>query len=100
MTSKHWKEDRKERNKLIEKIGKGTVIKRVEVDRHHKNGIEIHEISSTGIITIYNKKTNKMITQLIARVGQIKRYYTNENEIPKELLKIAREHQRLAYNLV
>lgn len=97
MTSKHWKRDRKRRNELIKKIGKGTVVKTVEIDRNHKNGPEIHKISSTGIITIYNKKTNKMITQLIARVAQIKRYYENENEIPQELLNITKEHQRMAY---
>ena len=40
-----------------------------------------------------------MITQLIARPGQIRRYF-NENEIiPTELLDLAREHQKMAYNM-
>lgn len=100
MNSKHWTEDRQKRNDLINKIGRGYIVKTVEVDRHHPNGPEIHEISSTGIITIYNKRTHKMVTQLIARAGQIRRYYDNENEIPKELIEIAIEHQRMAFNLV
>lgn len=98
MTSKHWTKDRKERAKIIDKIGKGKVIKSVEVDRHHKNGPEIHELSDTGIITIFNLRTKKMITQLIARPGQIKRYFTDNEIIPNELLELARQHQKLNYN--
>lgn len=98
MNSKHWTKDRQERRKLIETIGYGNTIKTVVVDRHHKNGPEIHEISDTGIITIFNQKTKKMITQLIARPGQIKRYFTNNEIIPNGLLDIARQHQELNYN--
>ena len=98
MNSKHWERDRQARNKAIEAIGKGNVIKVVEVDRHHKNGPEIHEISDTGIITIFNKATHKMITQLIARPQQIKRYFTNEEIIPKNVLRLARQHQELGLN--
>ena len=97
MTSKHWTEDRKNRADLIEKIGKGDVIKEVEIDRGHKNGPEIHKVSTTGIVTIFNKKTNKMITQLIARPNQLKRYF---ERVPQDLWTIARQHQRLGYNLV
>ena len=97
--SSHWRLERKERAKIIAQIGKGNIIKEVEVDRNHPNGPEIHKISDTGIITIFNKRTKKMITQLIARPGQIRRYF-NENEIiPTELLDLAREHQKMAYNM-
>lgn len=99
MTSKHYSRDRKERNRLIEMIGEGTTIKSVVMDRGHRNGPEIHEISDTGIITIFNKRTHKMVTKLIARPGQIKRYFDNVADIPAGLLKVAREHQKLAYNL-
>lgn len=98
MRSNHYITDRQARENLIKEIGYGKVIKSVVVDRNHPNGPEIHEISDTGIITIYNQRTHKMITKLIARPGQIKRYY-NENEIvPKWLLKLAREHQLKEYN--
>lgn len=96
--SRHWKAERKERNKVIQQIGLGATIKVVEVDNHHINGPEIHKISNTGIITILNKRTKKMITQLIARPGQIRRYYKENETIPTELIEIAREHQRMYLN--
>lgn len=98
MKSNHYITDRQARENLIKEIGYGKTIKSVTIDRHHPNGPEIHEISDTGIITIYNKRTHKMITKLIARPGQIKRYYNENEEIPVELLKLAREHQQMAYN--
>ena len=98
MTSKHWKNDRNKRNEIIEKIGCGNTIKTVVVDRHHKNGPEVHEISDTGIITIFNQRTKKMITKLIARPGQIKRYFTENEIIPEELLNIAKQHQKMNFN--
>ena len=98
MTSNHWARDRKERAELVKRIGLGNTIKEVEVDRHHKNGPEIHRISDTGIITIFNKRTKKMVTQLIARPGQIRRYYKENEVIPSELLQLAREHQKMNFN--
>jgi len=98
MTSKHWIEDRKEREKAIKQIGVGHAVKEVEIDRHHRNGPEIHQISDTGIITILNKRTKKMITQLIARPGQIRRYYKENETIPAGLIEIARQHQKMALN--
>lgn len=98
MNSRHWTKDRQNRKELIETIGYGNIIKTVVVDRHHRNGPEIHEISDTGIITIFNQRTKKMITQLIARPGQIRRYFTDNEIIPNGLLDIARQHQQLNYN--
>ena len=98
MNSKHWERDREARRAAIEKIGVGHTIKTVEVDRHHKNGPEIHEISDTGIITIFNKATHKMITQLIARPAQITRYFTENEIIPKNVLRLAKQHQELGLN--
>lgn len=100
MNSRHWDRDREARREAIRRIGTGNVIKTVEIDRHHKNGPEIHEISDTGIITVFNKNTHKMITQLIARPGQIRRYFTEDERIPKGLLNIARQHQELNLNYV
>ena len=95
--SKHYLEDRRDREEVIRQIGYGRIIKTVEVDRGHRNGPEIHKISNTGIITIYNKGTGKMITKLIARPAQIRRYYENE-PVPQNLLRLAREHQERGYN--
>ena len=97
MTSLHYTTDRQERENLIKQIGYGNTIKSVVVDKGHKNGPEIHKISDTGIITIYNQRTKKLITKLIARPNQIARYFT-EGNAPKELREIAREHQKKNYN--
>ena len=99
-TSKHWINDRIKRNELIEKIGLGTEIKRAVVDKGHRNGAEVHVISSTGIVTIYNQRTGKLITKLIARPGKIRQYYKEDEIIPEDLLKIARYHQKMKYHLV
>lgn len=98
MTSKHYMEDRAQRENLIKEIGYGKTIKTVVVDKGHKNGPEIHKISDTGIVTIYNERTGKMITKLIARPAQIRRYYEDGNA-PENVLKLAREHQKMNYNL-
>ncbi len=97
MNSKHWKADRKRRNEAIRMIGEGIEITRVVIDRGHENGAEIHTISTTGIITIYNQRTKKMITKLIARPGQLKRFW-KEEEIPADLKQVCREHQKAHYN--
>lgn len=98
MTSKHYTNDRKRREEIIKEIGYGRTVKSVVIDRGHRNGAEIHEISNTGIITIYNERTGKMITKLIARPSQITRYYNENEKVPSFLIEIAREHQKKGYN--
>ena len=90
MNSYHWENERTMRNALIRKIGEGQNIK--------TNGPEIHKLSDTGIITIYNQYTGKLITKLIARPGQVRRFYKADEIIPFALLDIARIHQCMAYN--
>ena len=97
MTSKHWTEERREREELIEMIGLGNVVGKFIVDKGHRNGPERHELTDTGIIIIYNARTNKLVTKLIARVGQVKRYYKDGNA-PKEIIKLAKKHTELGYN--
>lgn len=98
MTSTHYTNDRRECEALIQQIGYGYIVKTVVVDRGHKNGPEVHKISSTGIITIYNQRTMKMVTRLIARPGQIARYYERREEAPTWLMEIAYEHLQMQYN--
>lgn len=88
MTSKHYTNDRQKREKVINMIGQGTPVATFVVDRGHRNGAEIHEITNTGIINIYNQRTHKLITKLIARPGQIRRYYKN-GKAPKYLIEKA-----------
>lgn len=104
MVSRHYRSKRYKREKLIKKYlgGDGNVIDSFIVDRGHPNGDEIHEIRDNGLIVIFNVKTGKEITKLIARPQQIKRYYeTSGREPPKEydeVLRLAELHERLRYN--
>ena len=97
MTSLHFTRDRQDRETLIKEIGSGKVVKRVVVDRGHRNGPEIHEVTDNAIVNIYNQRTRKLITKLIARPNQIRRYY-EEGKAPKEILNKAYEHMKKGYN--
>ena len=97
MTSIHFTRDRQDRETLIKEIGSGKVVKRVVVDRGHRNGPEIHEVTDNAIVNIYNQRTGKLITKLIARPNQIKRYY-EEGKAPKEILDKAYDHMKKGYN--
>ena len=96
MTSRHYQLDRELREEVIEFIGYGKIIKTIEIDRGHRNGAEIHELSDTGIINIYNKRTHKLITKLIASPGQVRRCYQESEIVPQFLLNLARAHKPLA----
>ena len=104
MVSRHYRKKRYKREKLIEKYlgGDGNVVDSFIVDRGHANGDEIHEIRDNGLIIIFNRNTKKLVSKLIARPQQIKRYYnTNGREPPKEIeniLHLAELHERLGYN--
>ena len=96
----HYNSDRKDRIDFIKNVvGVGTIIDKFIVDRGHPNGAEIHSITDNGIIIIQNKNTEKLVTMLIARPQQIKRYYIAENKpIPLNVVRIAYEHLLKGYN--
>lgn len=96
MTSKHYADERKKREELIKKIGLGNEIGTFRVDKGHPKGAELHTVTDTGIIVIRNERTHKMVTKLIARPNQIKRYGIDR----KDVIEIAREHQTLGYNMI
>ena len=99
MESVHYINDRQAREHLIKKIGYGKPVARFTVDRGHPNGAEIHEISTTAIVTIYNKRTGKLVTKLIARPAQIRRYYEAVGKVaPQDILNLAYEHSKKRYN--
>ena len=102
MNTKHYNNDKKIRRETIERyIGYGNDIFSAEIDKGHKNGSEIHIVTDSGIIKIYNARTKKHITDLIARPNQIKRVYNSRGEFaPKWLLNIAYENQKRGYNIV
>lgn len=91
--SAHYRNDRLIREKVIKAIGEGNIVKAVRWDRGHPNGAEIHKVTDTGIIIIYNERTGKLVTKIIARPNQIRRYWRDGNA-PKEIINKAIEHSR------
>lgn len=104
MDTMHYKNDKNcdVRREIIKKyIGYGNEVFRAEVDRGHKNGSEIHVVTDSGIIEIYNTRTKKHVTDLIARPNQIRRVYEAKNQKPPRwLLDVAWENQNRGWNLV
>jgi hypothetical protein len=98
MNSRHYRRDRQAREAIIEQIGTGTVIKEVVVDRGHRNGPEIHKITDTALILVYNQRTGILVTKLIARPAQILRYYREDEVRPMAVVELARQHARMRYN--
>lgn len=71
------------------------VLKIAVVNKDHKNGDEIHVIFNNGIIKVYNERTHKFITVLIARVPQIERYNV---KVTKAMRKKINLHIKQGYN--
>lgn len=102
METNHLKNNRNYRVNFIKNnIGFGKEVDSFFWDRGHPDGPEVHHISSTGIITIENALSHRIITYLIARPGQIKRYYEKcGKHAPNYLIKVAQSHMTNAYNLI
>lgn len=99
MNTKHYTNDRKKREELIQNvIGEGKEVETFTIDRGHRNGPELHTITTTGIIIIRNAKTKKIVTKLIARPAQIKRYFKVITEKIQKIIELAIMHTKLGYN--
>ena len=98
MNSKHYRRDRQAREAVIEQIGMGVVIKSVRIDRGHRNGPEIHKVTSTALVLVYNERTGILVTKLIARPAQITRYFGQNEVVPTAVLNLARQHARNGWN--
>lgn len=75
---------------------KASLIGYYVIDTGHANGLEVHAVYNNGIIKIYNLRTLKFITVLIARIGQIKRY--PNIEITKTMKRKIKAHIQNGYN--
>lgn len=103
MVTNHYQNKRYDREKFInEHLGNGRVIDEFIVDRGHPNGAERHCITDNAIIIIYNVISGKLVTKLLARPQQIRRYYESTGrKHPSEydsIIELARQHQCLGYN--
>ena len=72
-STKHFANDMASRKYIIDNIigGPGNVVLTNVIDRGHPNGPERFELTDNGIIYVYNDLTDKQITILFARVGQL-----------------------------
>lgn len=80
---------------IIEESAK--VVKIAVVNKGHKNGNEIHLVYNNGVVKVYNERTRKFITVLIARVPQIERY---KIKITKTMRKKITSHIAKGYNQI
>lgn len=78
---------------IIEESAK--VLKIAVVDKGHENGNEIHIIYNNGVVKVYNERTHKFITVLIARVPQIERYRI---KVTKTMRNKIESHVAKGYN--
>ena len=78
---------------IIEESAK--VLKIAVVNKGHANGNEIHIIYNNGIIKVYNERTHKFITVLIARVPQVERYRV---KVTKTMQAKIKSHIAKGYN--
>lgn len=80
---------------IIEESAK--VLKIAVVNKGHANGNEIHVIFNNGIIKVYNARTRKFITVLIARVPQVERY---KIKVTKTMRNKIKSHIAKGYNQI
>ena len=78
---------------IIEESAK--VLKIAVVNKGHKNGEEVHIVYNNGIVKVYNERTRKFITVLIARVPQIERY---KIKVTKTMRNKIKSHIAKGYN--
>ena len=73
------------------------VVRIAVVNKGHKNGNEIHLVYNNGIVKVYNERTRKFITVLIARVPQIERY---KIKVTKTMRNKIKSHIAKGYNQI
>lgn len=90
----HFHDERMSRAVRVTRlVGLGHPIRQCLVDTGHRNGLEVHVLTDTGLVFVYNHESKELVTVLIARPGQVKRYYEPFGEdAPKELIARAYEN--------
>lgn len=102
--TKHFINERIYRETILNNIGGGgKVVLTNVIDRGHKDGAERFELTEKGVIFVYNNSTNRRITILFARVGQLySRFGDRFRHLPQGLQAAikaqCREWERLGYN--
>ena len=79
--------------RIAETVGFGHVVRQCLVDTGHSAGCEVHVLTSTGIVLVFNARSGKLVTVLVARPGQVTRYYEPFGEdVPDWLMNRAYEN--------
>lgn len=73
------------------------VLKIAVVNKGHRNGNEVHIVYNNGVVKVYNERTRKFITVLIARVPQIERY---KIKVTRTMERKIKEHIKQGYNQI
>ena len=75
------------------------------VDRGHEKGLEKFILTDNAIIIVRNFRTDRWITDLIARKGQIfsrfgDKFKTLPKEMQRHILDLCDERERKGYNII
>lgn len=69
--SGHFHRDRHERiMRIAQTVGFGHIVRQCLVDTGHRAGCEVHVLTSTGIVLVFNAHSCKLVTVLVARSEQ------------------------------
>ena len=104
MNTFHFSTERGYRETLVENLGgAGRVVLTNVIDRGHMNGPERFELTDKGIIIVYNNLTNKKITILFARIGQLysrfgDKFNSLSPRLQRDIKAYCREWKEKGYN--
>lgn len=92
--TEHFKYGRRGRYERIRRdIGFGRAIRSCLVDTGHREGLEVHVLTTTGVVLVFNARDERLVTMLVARPGQVVRYYAPFGErAPRRLYRRACEN--------
>lgn len=91
--SRHYTEERKEREAAILKIGLGEVLHTEVQFRKDKNKNYLYKITSTAILIVCPADMpNHIVTMYPARPSRIKNYW---KDAPKEIIDLSVKHTRM-----
>lgn len=85
--------------------GYGKPVLTAFIDRGHKDGVEKFILTDNGIIIVRNLRTDRWITDLIARKGQIfsrfgDKFKTLPKEMQRHILNLCEDRERKGYNII
>ena len=103
----HHTNDHKVRTNVINTLlgGYGKPVLINVVDRGHEKGLEKFILTDNAIIIVRNFRTDRHITDLIARKGQIfsrfgDKFKTLPKEMQRHILDLCDDRERRGYNII